>query len=190
MTNLSPPWEPPMAGDELSHITASLERLRATFAYKVADLDGTTLQFRVASSSLTLGGLLKHLARCEDEIFTRKLFGEPMPEPWQSAPWREDPDWDFNSAHDDSPELLYARWMQAVLRSRHSLARALNEGGLDHEAHLGWNDQHVSLRRLLFDLIEEYGRHTGHADFIREAIDGRTGEDPPSEFPWPTPFHC
>ncbi len=177
-----------MAGDELSHVRATLERLRVTFAYKVADLDEEGLRFRLASSTLTLGGLLKHLARCEDEIFTRKLFGEPMPEPWQSAPWSEDEDWDFNSANSDSSQSLYAMWMQAVLRSRHSFTRAVNEGGLDREAHLSWNGRHVSFRRLLFDLIEEYGRHTGHADFIREAIDGRTGEDPPSDFPWPNTF--
>jgi hypothetical protein len=54
-------------------------------------------------------------------------------------------------------------------------------GGLDQLVHTGWPDgRHVSLRRLLCDLIEEYGRHTGHADLIREAEDGRVGEDPPA----------
>ena len=51
-----------------------------------------------------------------------------------------------------------------------------------------WEGIHVSLRRLLFDLVEEYGRHTGHADLLREAVDGVTGEDPPDGMPWPDRF--
>jgi hypothetical protein len=66
--------------------------------------------------------------------------------------------------------------------------RALAIDGLGHEAHLGWAGRHVSLRRLLFDLVEEYGRHTGHADLLREAIDGVVGEDPPGDMSWPDPF--
>ncbi|QIS12876.1 DUF664 domain-containing protein [Nocardia arthritidis] len=54
-------------------------------------------------------------------------------------------------------------------------------GGLDQLVHLAWPDgRHISLRRLVCDLIEEYGRHTGHADLLREAVDGRVGEDPPA----------
>jgi hypothetical protein len=60
------------------------------------------------------------------------------------------------------------------------LAAALSEGGLEQPVHMAGPDgQHASLRRLLCDFIEEYGRHTGHADLLREAIDGRVGEDPP-----------
>jgi hypothetical protein len=58
---------------------------------------------------------------------------------------------------------------------------ALANGGLDQEVHAGGSDgRHASLRRLLCDLIEEYGRHTGHADLLRESVDGLTGEDPPA----------
>jgi hypothetical protein len=56
---------------------------------------------------------------------------------------------------------------------------ALAAGGLDHEAHVADGEVHASLRRLMFDLVEEYGRHTGHADLLRETVDGRVGEDPP-----------
>ncbi len=188
MTHQPPPWEPPLAGNEIEHLLASLERLRATFAWKARGLDASGLSYRFASSALSLGRLLKHLARAEDEMFTRKLWGEQVSEPWRSAPWSDDPEWDFASADGDSPAELYALWTAAVTRSRASVARALADGGLDHEAHLGWGGKHASLRRLLFDLVEEYGRHTGHADLLREAVDGRTGEDPPHDLPWPDPL--
>ena len=177
-----------MAGTEVEHLLASLERLRATFAWKVRGLDAAGLSYRLPPSALSLGRLLKHLSRAEDEMFTRKLWGEPVSEPWRSAPWDDDPDWDFTSADDDSPEELYAMWTATIIRSRASVQRALVEGGLDLETHLGWGDNHVSLRRLLFDLIEEYGRHTGHADLLRESVDGLTGEDPPSDLAWPDPL--
>lgn len=65
-------------------------------------------------------------------------------------------------------------------RSRARLSDALSRGGLDQPVHLtGPDGEHASLRRLVCDLIEEYGRHTGHADLLREAVDGRVGEDPP-----------
>lgn len=177
-----------MAGGEVDHLLASLDRLRATFAWKASGLDAEGLSFRLPSSSLSLGGLLKHLSRAEDEMFTWKLWGEAPSEPWRSAPWDTEPEWDFTTAAHDSPEDLYALWTDTVARSRASVQRALTDGGLDHVSHLGWNGDHVSLRRLLFDLVEEYGRHTGHADLLREAIDGVTGEDPPGDMPWPRPF--
>ncbi len=177
-----------MAGTELEHLIGSLERLRATFAWKARGLDAAGLSFRLPTSNLSLGGLLKHLARAEDEMFTFKLWGEPVSEPWRSAPWGEDPDWDFTSAANDSPAVLYASWTETINRSRASVGRAVADGGLDHEGHLGWGGNHVSLRRLLFDLVEEYGRHTGHADLLREAIDGLTGEDPSADLAWPDPL--
>jgi hypothetical protein len=187
MTFVPDPWEPPLAGTEVEHLLASLERLRATFYWKVRGLDAAGLTHRLPTSALSLGRLLKHLSRAEDEMFTRKLWGEPVSEPWRSAPWHDDPDWDFTSADSDSPAELYGLWAATIKRSRASVQRALADGGLDHEAHLGWGGTHASLRRLLFDLVEEYGRHTGHADLLREAVDGTTGEDPPSGMPWPDP---
>lgn len=78
---------------------------------------------------------------------------------------------------------LYALWDDAVERSRRRIAGALaKDGGLDQRVALGWDGEHASLRRLLTDLIEEYGRHAGHADLLREAVDGLTGEDPPAEW--------
>jgi Protein of unknown function (DUF664) len=174
-------WEPPLAGTEIEQLTGALDRLRATFRWKADGLDAAGLQGRIASSSLTLGGLLKHLAAAEDFTFATKLAGEPLGPPWEETGWDGDDDWEFTSAADDTPEQLYALWDGAVERSRARLGAALAAGGLDQLVHVSAPDgTHASLRRLVCDLIEEYGRHTGHADLLREAVDGRTGEDPPA----------
>ncbi len=182
MTNIDYPWEPPVAGTEAEHLTGALDRLRTTFRWKADDLDATGLQTRVGASSLTLGGLLKHLALCEDYMFTTKLRGEPLGAPWDATDADlASSDWEFTSAAEDTPEQLYALWDDAVERSRAKLGAALADGGLDQLVHASWPDGgHASLRRLVCDLIEEYGRHTGHADLLREAVDGRVGEDPPA----------
>jgi hypothetical protein len=173
-------WEPPLAGTEAEHLAGALDRLRVTFRWKADDLDAAGLQTRIGASALTLGGLLKHLARAEDDIFGPKLSGAPRSAPFDSADWDADPDWDFNSAADDTPEKLYLIWDSTAERSRVRLKSALADGGLDQPVHLEWPGRgHLSLRRLICDLIEEYGRHTGHADLLREAVDGRVGEDPP-----------
>jgi hypothetical protein len=185
MSDAPDPWEPPLSGTEVEHLLASLDRLRATFHWKTRGLDAAGLAFRFPSSSLTLGGLVKHLARVEAEIFLDKFRGEALPEPWASAPWDVDPDWDFNSAHDDSPDSLYSLWTEATSRSREIVREALTTADLDQPSSIGWNGEMASLRRLLFDLVEEYGRHTGHADLLREAVDGVAGEDPPPGMPWP-----
>lgn len=175
-----PPWEPPLAGTETQHLIGALDRLRATFRWKAGDLDAAGLQVSVGASSLTLGSLLKHLAVVEDYTFTTKLSGASIGAPWETTYRRDVPDWEFASAAEDSPEQLYGTWDAAVLRSRARLDAALAEGGLDQLVHASASDgRHASLRRLLCDLIEEYGRHTGHADLIRETVDGRVGEDPP-----------
>jgi hypothetical protein len=174
------PWEPPFAGTETDHLIGALNRLRATFRWKADGLDSAGLRGSLGSSSLTLGGLLKHLAAVEDYHFTTKMTGEPIGPPWDATGWDGANDWEFASAADDSPEDLYALWDGAVERSRARLDAALARGGLDQPVHVSGPDgRPASLRRLAFDLVEEYGRHTGHADLLREAVDGRVGEDPP-----------
>lgn len=173
------PWEPPRAGTEAEHLTGALDRLRTTFRWKADGLDAAGLDTRIGASTLTLGGLLKHLSWAEDQIFGPKLSGAPPSPPWDTAPFDTDPDWEFTSAADDKPAELYALWDGTVERSRARLSAAIADGGLDQLVHLSFGDQRLSLRRLVCDLIEEYGRHTGHADLIREAVDGRVGEDPP-----------
>ena len=174
------PWEPPLAGTEAEHVIGALHRLRCTFRWKAADLDAAGLRTQVGASALTLGKLLKHLALVEDDVFTQRLSGARIGEPWETV-WAGGEDWVWTSAADDSPEQLYAYWDDAVARSRERLEAALSEGGIDQLVHMAGPDgEHASLRRLLCDLIEEYGRHTGHADLLREAVDGLVGEDPPA----------
>jgi hypothetical protein len=182
MTNNDYPWEPPKAGTEAEHLVGALDRLRTTFRWKADGLDSAGLQTRIGASSLTIGGLLKHLACAETQMWHTKLSGAPIGAPWDSADWDADPDWDFNSAANDTPEQLYAIWDDTIERSRATLSAALADGGLDQLVHLNWGGQHLSLRRLVCDLIEEYGRHTGHADLLREAVDGLVGEDPPARW--------
>jgi hypothetical protein len=178
-----PPWEPPFAGTEVEHLLAALDRLRTTFRWKADGLDAAGLATRVGASALTIGGLLKHLAVCEEFHTNKKLRDEPLGEPWTSMEWDGSEDWDFRSAAADSPEALYELYDGSVQRSRRRIAAALDDGGLDQSVLVAAPDgTHASLRRLLFDLVEEYGRHTGHADLIREAIDGRVGEDPPEDW--------
>lgn len=181
MTDTDTPWEPPLAGTEAEHLVGALDRLRTTFRWKADDLDAAGLRTRIGASSLTLGGLLKHLATVEDFTFTTKLRGDPMGAPWNTLESDGSDDWAFTSAAADTPEQLYALWDGAVERSRARLEAASAGGGLDQLVHVSEpGGPHASLRRLLFDLVEEYGRHTGHADLLREAVDGRVGEDPPA----------
>ena len=171
---------PPVAGDEAATLLGSLERQRAIFAWKCGGLDAAGLRATAAASSMTLGGLLKHLALVEDEYFTRRLLGRDYGPPWDTVDWDADPDWEWHSAAADSPEQLYTLWRDAVALSRSAVSDALAGGGLGQLAR--WaspRGESPSLRRILIDLIEEYARHTGHADLIRESVDGLTGEDPP-----------
>lgn len=171
--------EPPMAGDEAEALLGELERVRSYLAWKCGGLDAAQLNTRLEPSTITLGGLLKHLALVEDSHFSRLLLAQPAGAPWDSVDWDADPDWDWRTAADDTPEQLIALWEEAVERSRRVVSEALERGGLDQLGrYVGRNGASPNLRRIVLDLIEEYARHVGHADLIRESIDGLTGEDP------------
>ena len=180
-TSAPPPWEPPMSGTEVEHLRGSLTRLRTTFRWKADGLDLDGLAHTVGTSELTLGKLLKHLACVEDEKFGQALSGAGYGPPWAGMPEFGGPPHEYVFATDGlQPEELYRMWDDAVRRSEQRLDSALSDDGLGQRIALGSDDGLVvSLRRLLFDLLEEYGRHTGHADLLREAVDGRVGEDPP-----------
>ena len=108
------------------------------------------------------------------------VTGQRPAPPWDTIDPGEDPDFEWRTASDDSPEELYALWRGAVERSRIATAAALADGGLDRPAAIefdGWG--RPNLRRMLVDLHDEYARHVGHADLFREAVDGLVGEDPP-----------
>jgi hypothetical protein len=178
----TPPWEPPMAGSDVEHLLGSIERMRATFRWKAGGLDTAGLATRVGASELTLGRLLKHLAIVEDHLSTTRLDGSSIGLPWTEI-HDGTPDFEFRTADTDSPEDLYGFYDGAVARSRERHATAIAAGGLDQPVALSDDEgNHPSLRRLLHDLLEEYGRHVGHADLLREAVDGLVGEDPPWDF--------
>ena len=171
--------EPPLAADELTTLLGFLEYQRATLAWKCRGLDSAGLNARVGVSSLTLGGILKHLAYVEDYWFSQRLLGHDWRPPLDTVAYPPDPDWSwhFTSAAENDPEELHAIWQAAVARSRTSVTEALADGGLERLASRPWpNGESPSLRWILVHMIEEYARHNGHADLIRESLDGETGE--------------
>jgi hypothetical protein len=182
------PGEPPewdlerfMRGDEVDTAVITLERNRRAFAWKCADVDAVGLRLRLGASSVTLGGLLKHLAWVEELYFQDRLAGRHPMAPFDQLDHESDWEaWPWTTAADDTPDALRTLWVDTVHRSREALAEVLSRGGLGQTTPNGMN-----LRRLLADLIEEYARHTGHADLLREQVDGATGEGPPQDFPVP-----
>jgi uncharacterized damage-inducible protein DinB len=179
--------EPPAVGGEVATLLGSLERQRATLAWKCADLDAAGMRASLRPSSVTLGGLLKHLAYMEDINFSRDLAERDLPAPWNAVDWSTEEGWEWRTASEDTPEELYALWSDAVMRSRSAVTDALADGGMDGLSRTA-GGKAQSLRRLLVDMIEEYARHTGQADLIRESVDGRVGEDPPGNpYPYEVP---
>jgi len=174
-------WDPPTpTGTEAEQLLASLDRLRATFRWKADGLDSAGLRTRIGSSALSLGGLLKHLAAVEDHVSTVRLDDAPMALPWRELGHDGGNEWEFTSAADDPPRELYELWDRAVASARQRFAAAIAAGGLDQPVAISDDEgRHPTLRRLLLDLVEEYGRHTGHADLLREEVDGLAGEDAP-----------
>ncbi len=171
--------EPPAEGGEVATLLGFLDYQRATLEWKCRGLSDEQLRVARPPSPMTLGGLLKHLACVEDSWFTEVVAGELAVEPWASADFEADPEWNWRSAASDSGEELRALWSEAVNRSR-AVVRAQLAGGEQEalsETHADWQLPHpVSLRWVLVHLIEEYARHNGHADLIRESIDGQTGD--------------
>jgi uncharacterized damage-inducible protein DinB len=170
--------EPPLAADETASVLGFLEFQRATLAWKCSGLDAAGLRATTAASSMTLGGLLKHMAYVEDLWLSRRLYGRDKTPPWDTVDWVADRDWDWHSAAEDSPDELRTLWQDAVHRSRALVAEALADGGLDRPAAVqdDYHGQEPSLRWILLHMIEEYARHNGHADLLRESVDGLTGE--------------
>ena len=170
--------EPPLAADETGTLLGFLDFQRATLEWKTRGLAAPGLGVTVAASTMTLGGLLKHMAYVEELWFSRRLYGRDAQPPWDTVDWKADPDWDWHSAANDSPEQLRELWQDAVARSRALVTQALTEGGLSRPASVvdTFHGVAPSLRWIVVHMIEEYARHNGHADLLREAINGETGE--------------
>ena len=169
--------EPPAAGTETETLLGFLDYQRATLEWKCRGLDAAGLNATTAASSMTLGGILKHMAVVEEGWFSESLYGRDLQAPWDGVDWEEDRDWEWHTAAGDSPEYLRTLWHDCVVRSRALVAQALVDGGLDRLAVRTWPDGRApSLRWILCHMIEEYARHNGHADLLRESVDGETGE--------------
>ena len=172
------PW-PPLDSGEIATLLGFLDYQRATLEWKCRGLTDEQLRVALPPSPMTLGGLLKHLACVEDSWFTEVVGGEPAPEPWASADFAADHDWTWHSAALDSGADLRALWFERVNRSRDIVKAQLGQGedaALSKTHSAGGGQGRVSLRWVLVHMIEEYARHNGHADLIRESIDGQTGE--------------
>jgi uncharacterized damage-inducible protein DinB len=168
---------------EVEAVLTVLERNRRTFAWKTSGLDRSGLAATAAASSMTLGGLVKHMALVETDWLVVKLAGQPYGPPWDEVDFDADPDWEWRTGGQDAPGEVYALWRSAVQRSRDVVAAVLREGGMDAEARFtGRDGRPASVREMLLDMIEEYARHTGHADLLRESVDGLVGEGAPPEF--------
>jgi uncharacterized damage-inducible protein DinB len=171
--------QPPLDGDEAATLTGFLDYQRATLEWKTRGLSDDHLRIDLAPTSMTLGGLLKHMAYVEDYWFTETVAGEPSPSPWAEVDWAADNDWEWHSAAHDSADALRSLWAERVERSRAVVARELATEPAEGLArpHPAWGGRgEVSLRWVLAHMIEEYARHNGHADLLRQSIDGETGE--------------
>jgi uncharacterized damage-inducible protein DinB len=156
-------------GDDREILTAYLDWHRQTFELKCAGVPPARLSERgVPPSGLSLHGLVRHLAGVERWWFRVQFAGEDVPLLYYSD---DDPDQDFDDLDGDVAEAL-AVWRAECDRSRQIVADA---SSLDQTGTHKATGNPVSLRRILVHLIAEYARHNGHADLLRERIDGATG---------------
>lgn len=161
----------PATGDERQMLAGFLADQRTTLTLKCAGLTEDVAHRSVEPSTLSLLGLVRHLADVERRWFRQVLAGEADATPLFSSP--ADPDGDFEGATADPATVAeaWAAWHAAVDFAERFTAEAPD---LDVSGHDGWRGT-VSLRWVLIHMIEEYARHNGHADLLRERIDGTTG---------------
>jgi uncharacterized damage-inducible protein DinB len=166
--------DPDPAASEAELLAQYLDYQRATVLAKTEGLDSAQLRYQHAPSSLTLAGLLYHLALVEESWMEVRFLGLPEREPWPGVDWDADPDWEFHAAARLEPDELRQRYRDACDRSRQAMAAAASLDELSVKALR--DGRHFPLRWVLLHLIEETARHAGHADLLREAIDGSVGE--------------
>ncbi|MFJ4919937.1 DinB family protein [Streptomyces sp. NPDC088725] len=160
---------PPCTGGEREMLRAYLDFHRATLAMKTDGLSDDELRDRsMPPSTLTLLGLVRHMAEVERTWFRRVINAEDIPLAWSA-------EGDFQAAYDASASTgteAFDTWRSEVAHARRIEKEA---GSLDMTGHQARWGQDVSLRFVMLHMIHEYARHNGHADLLREGIDGVVG---------------
>ncbi len=159
--------KPPQIGTEFDLAVGFLDFHRATLLEKIKGLDDEDLRRKMVPSGLSLLALVKHVAYVERWWFAACFGGQDLPFPWTD----EDPDADFRIEPGETTEDVLELYRREVERSRRIVEGADPE---DRGRRPGFEDH--SLRWILLHMIQEMARHNGHADIMRELIDGATGE--------------
>lgn len=164
--------EPSTTADERAMLEGWLDYHRATLEMKCEALSPAQLRRRaVPPSSLSLLGIVRHMVEVERHWFRNILHGEEAAPVYYTD---EDPDGDFNDVAGAEPDEVFTTWRAECSLARDvSRAASLDDIGKQPSRRTG---EYFSLRWILTHMIEEYARHNGHADLIREAIDGATGD--------------
>jgi uncharacterized damage-inducible protein DinB len=161
----------PLLGDERATLTEYLRHQRQTLELKCSGLDAADLARRsVEPSTMSLLGLVRHMAEVERGWFRRVMAGAQAPKLYQSA---ADPDGDFDGAVPD-PDVVEQAWR--AWRAETEFAERFVAEAADLGVTGTTGGEPISLREVLVHMIEEYARHNGHADLLRERIDGRIGQ--------------
>ena len=171
--------DPPYAAGEFETLLGFLDYHRDTLLTKIEGVSEDQLHAAHPPSTLTLAALMRHLALVEDDWTSEVLLGDDQVEPWASGDWAADRNWEMTTAAGETGQQLRAQYAQSRSRSDailHEVAAsptALETLSTRPSRRTG---EPFSLRWVILHLIEEYARHNGHADLIRESIDGVTGE--------------
>ncbi len=164
---------PPVDASERETLVAYLDYYRAVVLDKAGGLNREQLSTRLGPSTLTLINIVHHLAIVEHWWFHEFFLGNEALEPWSSVDWEADRDWEFTVASELDPTLVIDRYREAIARSQGITDAAESVEVLSAKERDG--KQHT-LRWILVHMIEETARHAGHADLIRESIDGKVGD--------------
>jgi uncharacterized damage-inducible protein DinB len=164
----------PVTTSERDSLGQYLDFQRETVLLKTEGLTSQQLGQRIATSDLTLAGILYHLALVEEGWFEVRFAGLQEREEWRGIDWETDPDYEFRTALEREPDWLRRRYRDACDHSRQVVTSA---GSLDQVSVVPLRSgKRFTLRWVILHLIEETARHAGHADLLREAIDGTVGE--------------
>jgi hypothetical protein len=158
----------PLSGGERESLEGWLDYHRDTLLTKCAGLTAEQLRTRsVPPSTLSLLGLVRHMTEVEQSWFRVRMTGAELPPLYYSD---DNPDGDFDDVDSADPEVDLATFLAEVERCREAVA------GLDLDETFQARIHRLDLRWIFLHMIEEYARHNGHADLLRERIDGVTGD--------------